>query len=77
MSTYDDAIAECLEKMEEAEKPLLPPCLQTVNCRRAGGCPECHGFWRDIEMNAEMRRSGAGHSFPQSWSLEQILESMQ
>ena len=38
MNDFDAIIAECLSEMDA---PLPLPCAESVDCRRAGGCPKC------------------------------------
>jgi hypothetical protein len=58
MTNYEKLVAECIAAVE---KPLSPPCNESVACRRAGGCYHCQvirpfEYRRDREMDAEMFR---------------------
>jgi hypothetical protein len=38
---YNEVIAQCMEVVARAERPLPKPCGKTKGCRLAGGCKEC------------------------------------
>jgi hypothetical protein len=55
---YEALIRECIAEMDA---PLPEPCLETKECRMAGGCYYCQVIRpfeqrRDREMDAEMRK---------------------